>query len=180
MRHLLFALVLANIASFLWSVVQVFKKHGELDQSKYRIFQALSLLTWVTAVTSFWRTPDPTPFATAGVVGQILTLTIFWSHTRIVQRNRFSLIFSNDVPAKIVQAGLYRWIRHPFYLCYLLCYYSLALALLDWPMLVCSVVMTVVYWNATLFEEKKFLSSHHAGEYEDYLARTGRFFPKIF
>lgn len=180
MHHALFALVLINIASFLWSVLQVFKKQGELDRSKYRILQVLSLLTWVTALTAFWRNPDGTPYEMVGIVGQIVTLIVFWSHTRLVQQNQFSLIFSNDIPARIVQAGLYRWIRHPFYMCYLLCYYSLALALLDWPLLACAVLMTGVYWNATLFEEKKFLSSRHAREYESYLARTGRFFPKFF
>ena len=180
MMNLLFALVVANILSFLWSVLRVFKKEGEFDQSRYRLLQVLSLATWISAVSAFWRVDESTiPLQIVGIVGQLASLLIFWTHTGIVQQNRFSLIFSNDIPERIVENGLYRWIRHPFYLCYLLSYYSLSAALLDWPMLVSSLVMTAVYWSATRFEEEKILASRHGHEYQMYLQRTGRFFPRL-
>lgn len=85
----------------------------------------------------------------------------------------------NDAPKHIVTYGAYRWIRHPFYVAFLLALWG---AFIFCPHL--GTLFTLVYGflilNFTAAEEESRLrASQFGSEYEEYMRRTGRFWPKI-
>jgi protein-S-isoprenylcysteine O-methyltransferase Ste14 len=84
----------------------------------------------------------------------------------------------NDAPKSIVTYGAYGKIRHPFYASFLLCFigtviecpHALTLLALVWGFLIL---------NATAArEEKRLCQSEFGKDYQEYITKTGRFFPK--
>ncbi len=89
-----------------------------------------------------------------------------------------TLAFDTDAPNFLLQHGPYRYVRHPFYLAYVLFWLGTAVAvhgLLGW---VAPVLMTALYIEAASREERKFASSDLAGAYKAYRARAGMFWPR--
>jgi protein-S-isoprenylcysteine O-methyltransferase Ste14 len=84
-----------------------------------------------------------------------------------------------NAPRAIVTYGPYRWVRHPFYVSFILLTLGAALITRD--------VLTVAAFPLTLLtldwtvrhEEKKLLASELGSEYGAYRARTGRFVPRM-
>ncbi len=84
---------------------------------------------------------------------------------------------SNDAPQHIVTYGPYRWVRHPFYVAFLL---ALTGVCIDYPhpMTVLTLLYGYVVLNGTASrEEKRLCVSEFGDEYATYMKRTGRFFP---
>jgi len=78
----------------------------------------------------------------------------------------------------LVTGGIYRWIRHPQYTGLFLIMLGW---LLHWPTLLTLVlfpIMVLVYRRLALSEEKQ-LEAGFGAEYQDYAARTPRFFPGL-
>lgn len=85
----------------------------------------------------------------------------------------------NDAPQSIVTYGAYKWVRHPFYASFILCFVS---AFIYAPQLVtiACLIYGLISLNLTADrEEKRLCKSDFGKEYEDYMARTGRFLPKF-
>ena len=84
-----------------------------------------------------------------------------------------------DQPEHIVTYGAYRWIRHPFYASYLLAFGAAAVLLPHWVTLG-SLVYAWAALNLTARrEERRLAGSAFGSQYRQYLARTGRFFPRL-
>lgn len=89
-----------------------------------------------------------------------------------------TVAFDTDAPSFLLQYGPYRYVRHPFYLAYVLFWLGTAVAvnsLLGW---VAPLVVTALYAEAAFREERKFASSDLAGAYSAYRARAGMFWPR--
>ncbi len=73
--------------------------------------------------------------------------------------------------------GLYRWIRHPQYAALALT--GLGLAIL-WPRFLTIVLWVVMVglYDLLARDEERRMVSQFGGRYEEYMARTGRFFPR--
>jgi protein-S-isoprenylcysteine O-methyltransferase Ste14 len=85
----------------------------------------------------------------------------------------------NDAPANIVTYGAYRWIRHPFYTSFLLAFLA-AVALHPDPVTLAGLAYGIVALSLTARrEERRLAASAFGAEYRQYLARTGRFLPRL-
>ena len=177
---LFLAVVLANFASFLWSVIGVFRQAEERKVGDYRSLQLVSVAIWIYSVYAVATTELPEAALIAGAAFQAVCLAVFWNQSRIVKKNGFSIAFSTDTPRVHVQHGLYRWVRHPFYSVYLTSYFTVALVTLSPVLGVLVVSMGYIYYRAARFEELKFKGSPLAESYASYQKRTGMFFPKLF
>ncbi|MEB3188604.1 MAG: isoprenylcysteine carboxylmethyltransferase family protein [bacterium] len=82
-----------------------------------------------------------------------------------------------DPPAEIVTWGPYAWVRHPFYLGYILAAIAAA-CLAPGTVMVAWVVYTWGVLDRTARrEEQRLLASDLGSQYAPYMARTGRFWP---
>ncbi len=84
-----------------------------------------------------------------------------------------------NAPVHIVTYGPYRWVRHPFYVSFILLLIGGALIARDSLTLAALPLgLLVLDWTARK-EEKKLLASNLGDEYSAYRARTGRFMPRL-
>lgn len=85
----------------------------------------------------------------------------------------------NDAPRHIVTWGAYRRVRHPFYASFLVGLLGTLLAL-PHPLTALALVYSLVALNVTAArEERRLAASEHGEEYKQYMARTGRFWPRL-
>jgi len=81
---------------------------------------------------------------------------------------------------RLIQEGPYRWIRHPMYTANVAMAFGFALAYLSPPLLALAVVLLATAAYRARLEESLLRSPEAFGQvYDEYVARTGRFLPKI-
>ena len=107
-------------------------------------------------------------------------LALFFWTIQTTRKREFVLAFTKIVPSALTVEGPYAFVRHPFYVSYLVYHFANAVAttaLLPWAMFG---LMLAIYIVAARGEEQ-FLSQ---GEYKDaygaYRRRTGMFLPKLW
>lgn len=179
MKQVLFIISLLNFSSFLWSVIGIFQKVSERSLFRYRLLQVNSLAIWISLSFAILNSDLSLAKYGLGISIQVICLFCFWSHTKLIKDYKLSIVFSEDQPTKILKKGLYRKIRHPFYTIYILTYFSLAL-LCGAPIpIILSLTILIIYVNAAMFEEQKFLNSTLEKSYSEYKKEAGMFFPKL-
>ena len=180
LHYTAFGLLILNLGSFFWSVFGVFVKYPDFDQIKYRILQINSLALYFACAIAAFNNSISLKLNLAYSVTLLLCLIFFWINSNQVKKYRFSIIFSNDIPNSILKSGLYRFVRHPFYIIYMIVYISTAFFTADLWVFILSTTIFYLYYKAARKEENKFLSSDLKTEYDNYLKKTGMFFPKLF
>ena len=103
---------------------------------------------------------------------------LFWWTKRTNQSQPLTIAFSTDTPLHLVKNGPYAWVRHPFYVSYLLNFLGLVVLVLQPLSVGLFFIILAVYYQAATFEEKKFQNSSLAQEYAQYQKKVGLFFPK--
>lgn len=121
-------------------------------------------------------------FVPAVLCGAILALAAViiyeWTRRTVIDRN-FFVGLAGEVPPVVCESGPYRYVRHPFYLSYMLAFVGVAVA---FPSLVVSGVCLL---NIGLFvymafdDERVLLRSAIATDYQAYRMRVGMFLPRI-
>jgi len=109
----------------------------------------------------------------AGATGLFL-----WS-VRTTRGRGFRPSFSDVVPDALTMDGPYRFVRHPFYVSYLLYHFGNALATTSWLPWVMFAAMLSIYVRAALDEESRLAHGSYAAAYADYKRRTGMFLPRF-
>jgi protein-S-isoprenylcysteine O-methyltransferase Ste14 len=89
-----------------------------------------------------------------------------------------TLAFDSDAPFFLLAEGPYRYVRHPFYLAYVLFWTGTAVATPGLAGWLAPVVMTALYAEAATREERKFANSEMAATYAAYQAQAGMFWPR--
>lgn len=85
----------------------------------------------------------------------------------------------DDAPRSIVTYGAYKYVRHPFYSAFLLALTGALIACPHPGTIACLVYAALVLQLTARGEERKLSNSELGEEYRSYLARTGRFFPRL-
>lgn len=118
------------------------------------------------------------------VVGMLLVVAAIAMMVATMATNRVPLALwhqegEQNAPKQIVTFGPYRFVRHPFYVSFILLTLGAAFITRDiitmgaFPLALLSLDWTVRN------EERKLLASPLGTEYSAYRARTGRFFPRL-
>ena len=175
----LLILTVINLGAFYWGVLKFFQDRGSVSTRELRILQVSTMLTWISCVYGLSQFPAAGIVAMMGIVLEIISGILFVTAVKAATKIKLSLVFSKDTPTKLLNFGPYRWVRHPFYTSYLLCYAGAALGSQFWPSYAFTVLMIVIYIRAAKFEEAKFEGSPLADEYRVYRSNTWAFFPKI-
>ncbi len=79
----------------------------------------------------------------------------------------------------LIRAGLYRWIRHPFYLGQLLAVPGALLAFRS-ELAIVIFLVSVVFVAARIRREEQLLGGHFAGAYGDYQRHSWRLLPFVY
>jgi len=86
---------------------------------------------------------------------------------------------NNDAPAHLVTWGPYAYVRHPFYSGFLLAFAAAALAL-PHPATIATLAYSAVAMTVTAMrEEDRLKCSEFGDQYVEYMALSGRFFPRL-
>jgi len=80
----------------------------------------------------------------------------------------------------VVEAGPYRWIRHPAYSGTLLTMLGLGLAMTNWLSLVCMLVFSWLGHEYRVWVEERALIEALGQPYREYMRRTRRFIPFVY
>jgi protein-S-isoprenylcysteine O-methyltransferase Ste14 len=78
----------------------------------------------------------------------------------------------------LITTGPYRYVRHPFYLAVALGVMGWSLVMANWFILLSGAMVVAFQMARTRIEEKK-LVERFGVEYQDYMRRVGRFFPRL-
>jgi protein-S-isoprenylcysteine O-methyltransferase Ste14 len=119
------------------------------------------------------------PAALCGAILALGSVMLYeWARRTVVDRN-FYVGLAGEVPPAVCDAGPYRYVRHPFYVSYMVAFVGVAVA---FP----SVIVTgVCVFNIGLFvymaldDEKALLASPVAADYQAYRRQVGMFVPRF-
>jgi len=78
----------------------------------------------------------------------------------------------------LVTSGPYRWVRHPFYVAFALAMLANSLVTANWYVFATGAVVLLLLVIRTSKEEAK-LIERFGDEYRQYMATTGRFWPRL-
>lgn len=85
----------------------------------------------------------------------------------------------NDAPVNIVTWGSYKHVRHPFYSSFIIAQIGTLIALPHALTLIGALGTLTILTITARKEEKKLSQSQFGAEYQAYMKKAGRFFPKI-
>lgn len=176
-------LAIACFGSFTWAVRGHFRPEGRMPPGM-RLTSILSLVGftwfgWDIGRNHLQGLGNPIWSDAMACILLINSLALFWWTIRTNARRPLTLAFSRDVPSFLQMKGPYGFVRHPFYLSYLLFWIATAIAsmmLLHW---VVPIVMALLYREAAKREEAKFAGSPLSIEYAFYRTRTGMLVPRL-
>lgn len=172
------ALMTINVVVFALSIVSVFRKHEDTGAMLLAL-KAGALLSAVSEVWAIIASREVGGFlAWLGVVmlGSSLAL-FFWAAS--ASKRQLTLAYSGDIPVMVLETGPYRWVRHPFYVSYLMTYSAGVMVSRNLLLLVVVAVMGAIYVHAARTEEAKFAQSPLADAYASYRQRVGMFLPLV-
>ncbi len=108
--------------------------------------------------------------------GGISSLLLYWTLASLGKNLTDTVVTRKN--AHLVTHGPYRWVRHPFYFTAGLLMLSVTIFTANWLIGVTSLLVLVMLGVRTPKEEA-LLIDRFGDEYRQYMAGTGRFFPRI-
>ena len=107
------------------------------------------------------------------VVGGLTTLVA------VLQLNVHLSPFPSPLPgSKLIENGIYKYIRHPIYTGIILAFFGFAFISDSGFRLLISTVLFLLFYFKTIYEEKRLIEMFP--DYSQYRNRSGRFFPKFW
>ncbi len=147
--------------------------------SKDIIFVALQFLLFIafTFDVAFMTILFPVVLFWFGVIIFILGALIII--VAVLQLNIHLSPFPSPLPdSKLIQTGVYKFIRHPIYSGLILGFCGYAIISDSGYKLLITFLLFLLFYFKTVYEER--LLAEKFSEYSEYKKRSGRFFPKVW
>lgn len=167
----------ATVAAYAWALRAHFRSTEMPTGTK-----VISLAVTVTAIVYTlltWTVEQPEVPMLAGLAIQLASLWLFRETLVASKAAQLRLAFDKELPHSLVQQGPYRFVRHPFYVSYLMFWTGWALATWSWWSVPSLLLIFAIYIIAARGEEEKFGRSDLSGTYAEYRRRTGFLFPRL-
>lgn len=119
------------------------------------------------------------PLALCGCILALLAVLFYeWARRTVVDRD-FFVGFSGEVPRAVCDKGPYHFVRHPFYLSYMVAFLGVAIAFPS--LIVCGVCLVNIglFLYMAFDDERVLLASRLDGDYRAYQGRAGMFLPRF-
>lgn len=137
---------------------------------------ALLALAHVVGAVVFEARADWLVFA--GIALYLGAMLVFLSAIEAGRSMRMQRSFiDHPLPDRLVTTGPFGWVRHPFYVGYLMGAVAPCVAIAHPAMIAIAVPMIAITLSAAFREERVWLSSPRADAYRQYQQRTGMFVP---
>lgn len=114
-----------------------------------------------------------------GILMMIGASMLFVSAIRASKKARLWYAFEGRSPSTLVTDGPYRYLRHPFYVSYLVLWCGWALTTFSLVSILPVMIIALVYVRAAKGEEATIAASPLAHDYAAYKRRAGFFWPKF-
>lgn len=139
----------------------------------------IATLAYVVSPSSVkWAAfPLPTWFRWLGIViGMLCSFLMYWTLNSLGKNLTDTVVTRAE--ATLVTHGPYRWGRHPFYVTAALLMASVTVLAANWLIGAGSLLVLGLLAVRTPKEERM-LIENFGQQYRDYMAKTGRFFPRF-
>jgi protein-S-isoprenylcysteine O-methyltransferase Ste14 len=171
---------LAAVTFFCVGLTSYFERRPDRPLWVRGIHDAGMLLSLVHLTAVVVLQPRSDGFGMAGVAMYTVSVLLFLSAIESASRTRLQRAFVDQpLPDRLIAEGPYRWVRHPFYVGYIIGALAPAVAIDHVVVYVVSSLMILITVTAAFREERVWLTSPRADAYRDYCRRTGMFFPKL-
>ena len=151
----------------------------------FAVLRLSGLLLWI-ATCAYLIAPSSVQWATfpvqstvrwcGVVIGLFSSLLMYWTLSSLGKNLTDTVVTRAD--ATLVTTGPYRWVRHPFYVTAALLMSSVTLLTANWLIGAGSLIVLGLLAVRTPKEEQMLIGKF-GEKYRDYMAKTGRFFPRI-
>ena len=119
-------------------------------------------------------------WAAVGIGFYSLAVAVFLSAIESAKRTRLQRAFVDQpLPDRLITDGPFRWVRHPFYLGYILGAVAAPVAVKSTGLTLIALAMIVLTVLAAFREERIWLGSVRGPIYRAYAEKTGMFLPFI-
>ena len=179
MKWLLLALALGTFVLYAGAIKSFFSRAHGVDARMKALQWAGTVSALLHLYSLYAIDQQGMIISAAAAVLYFIALAIFVMAKRAAGPGSLTLAFSGDRPNRLIKDGIYRYVRHPFYLAYIVTWTAGIVAALNPLTVVSTVVMVCFYISAARMEEQKFLLSELAPEYRSYANVAGLFWPKI-
>ncbi len=148
---------------------------------------ALTLSSWVSVTlatfVAFWRRDFAIPWHRTGlfVAGILLMLAgvaFRWYAIRVLGKY-FSVLVAVQPGQTVVEAGPYRWLRHPSYSGAFLTLFGLGLVYGNWLSVLALMLLPGIGYAYRIAVEEKMLLGELGDPYRQYMKRTKRIIPFV-
>jgi protein-S-isoprenylcysteine O-methyltransferase Ste14 len=143
------------------------------------LLEAIATFAYLVAPSSVAWAHIPLHPAVRGVgvaAGLCCPLLMYWTLSSLGKNLTDTVVTRSN--ATMVTHGPYRWVRHPFYVTTALVMASVTILTANWLIALGSVLVLTLLAIRTPKEEQM-LVARFGEPYREYMARTGRFFPKL-
>jgi protein-S-isoprenylcysteine O-methyltransferase Ste14 len=138
---------------------------------------AMLLVFFQPAWMAWSFVPLPAWFRWIGVgLGALATILLTWT-MRTLGRNITDTVVTRKEHS-LVTSGPYRWVRHPFYVAFVLGLTATAIVLANWLVLAIGLLAFTLLVIRSRKEEAN-LELRFGDDYRRYRERTGAFFPRL-
>ena len=110
------------------------------------------------------------------VLGALCPILMYWTLSNLGKNLTDTVVTRTG--ATLITGGPYRWVRHPFYVTAALVMFAVTLISANWLIGLSSLTVLSLLAIRTPREEQM-LIERFGDAYRQYIARTGRFFPRI-
>lgn len=168
----------ACLLSFQLALDRHFVRAGRMPRGALAL-AILSTAVYVSALVQLWRAGAPSlALSVAAAVLLAASFTLFHMTRRGSPPRSLPVAFETAAPQRLVAEGPHRFVRHPFYVSYMLYWVAAALSAPHAVTLAGVAAIIVTYVVTATREEQKLLSSPLGAEYREYQLRTGMFIPR--
>ena len=178
MPALLVLVALTSFVIYAVAIQRMFLTSGGVDL-RMRAIQTLGTVFAFLNLWCLWHVPANPIGQTIGLVLYAAGLASFFAAKRALSGYRLTLAFSADAPQRLIDAGIYSRVRHPFYMAYSLTWLAGAMAAPSVLTTGSALVMIILYVSAARLEEGKFAESELGAAYAAYRTRAGMLWLKL-
>lgn len=167
----------AVVAAQIWATRKHF--HSETMPVGAAVIGIGVITSWALFSVLTLAGDQPVEFVLAGLAVQIASGMLFWQAVAATRAARLRYVFDTQAPHRLVTAGPYRLVRHPFYTSYIMLWAGWALATASPWALPPLLFLTAAYCLAARREEASFSGTPLAAQYEAYRRAAGFMLPRL-